>query len=63
VGGGSNDRVPLAIPLDQIAGVEAVGTDEIGVVLGVFVGVCAAGYVVSCAVTDTSDHFIDFCVY
>ena len=44
VGGGSRDRVrvPIAIPLDQVVDLEAVGTDEIGTVLtvvGVFVGV------------------------
>ena len=43
VGGGSRDRVrvPIAIPLDQVVDLEAVGTDEIGTVLtvvGVFVG-------------------------
>jgi len=36
VGGGSNDRVPLSISLDQVIDLEAVGTDEIGTVGVIF---------------------------
>ena len=57
---------PRAIPMDEVAALEAVGTDEAGTVftvLGVFLGIVVVAYAVSCAVTDTSDEFIDLCAY
>ena len=55
-----------AIPVDEVVKLEAVGTDEVGTVftvLGVFVGVLVVTYLVSCAVSDTSDEFIDLCAF
>ena len=59
-------RRPRSISVGKVVELEAVGTDEIGTVftvIGVFVGVVVVAYAVSCAVTDTSDSFVDLCAY
>jgi len=55
--------MPRTIPMDQLAALEAVGTDEAGTVftvLGVFVGTLLLVGVVTCA-TSSGSGFVDPC--
>ena len=46
--GVSQDRAPWAIPLDQVAALEAVGTDDVGTVFTIL-GLAALVTVIACA--------------
>jgi len=58
--GVNQDRAPWAIPLDQVAALEAVGTDEVATVFTVLGVVVLVGAVLLTACLGSSDYSCSF---